>query len=194
MCTNAETGRKKRFYRKILYYHAGEYGEKLGRPHYHACIFGIDFKDKVLIKMTNDIPLYKSDTLSRIWGKGFCSVGNVTFESAAYVARYIMKKVGGPEKKEHYERIDKETGELINLKQEYTTMSRRPGIGKTWFNKFKQDIFPNDFIVDKNGEKHRVPKYYTNMYEIENPEAMLKIKKKGKNMPSNTSKKIHQKD
>jgi hypothetical protein len=39
-----------------------------------------------------------------------------------------MKKVNGSLKQSHYEVIDYDTGEVVDLKPEYTTMSRRPGI------------------------------------------------------------------
>ena len=32
---------------KIKFFHCGEYGAKLSRPHHHACLFGYDFPDKV---------------------------------------------------------------------------------------------------------------------------------------------------
>ena len=84
--------------KKIRYYMCGEYGEdlqqpsKLGRPHFHACLFGLDFDDKQLYIVRDDVKLYTSATLEKIWGKGFVTIGDVTFESAAYVARYIAKK------------------------------------------------------------------------------------------------------
>jgi hypothetical protein len=60
--------------------------------------------------------------------KGHCLLGDLTFESAAYVARYVVKKINGQQKFLHYAIINHETGEFHSLKQEYTTMSRRPGI------------------------------------------------------------------
>jgi hypothetical protein len=74
--------------------------------------------------------VYKSDTLDELWGQGITEIGNVTFDSAAYVARYIMKKVTGPMAEEHYEVLQEETGEIGEREPEYTTMSRRPGIGR----------------------------------------------------------------
>jgi hypothetical protein len=35
---------RKRFGPGIRFFHCGEYGESLSRPHYHACIFGFDFE------------------------------------------------------------------------------------------------------------------------------------------------------
>jgi hypothetical protein len=156
--------RKKFSHIPIRFFHCGEYGDENQRPHYHAIIFGFDFPDKQVWKESfNGDHYYVSDTLNKLWGKGYCIIGNVTFESAAYVARYIVKKVTGEDAEEHYKCVDPDTGELFNIKPEYITMSRRPGIGKTWFDKFKSDVYPSDFVVLR-GKKMRPPKYYDDLY------------------------------
>lgn len=72
----------------------------------------------------------------------------LTFESAAYAARYITKKISGPEADTHYNVIDLETGEVYSSKiPEFIDMSRRPGIGKPFYEKFKTDIFPSDEVI-----------------------------------------------
>ncbi len=73
---------------KIRYYHCGEYGENLQRPHYHACLFGHDFADKEFFQNSNGNDLYISKQLDKTWNKGFATIGNMTFETAAYTARY----------------------------------------------------------------------------------------------------------
>lgn len=165
--------------RRIRFFHCGEYGENFGRPHYHACLFNLDFDDKELFKEVNGVKVYTSETLSKIWGKGFVTVGDVNFESAAYVARYIMKKVTGEKAIDHYAEYDPYTGEVFSYrKPEYTTMSRRPGIASGWFQQFKDDVYPEDFVVIK-GRKMRPPKFYDSLYEhdsllfIENLETEL---------------------
>ena len=156
---------RKKFGANIRYFHCGEYGDELSRPHYHACLFNFDFPDKKLFKITpTGSRLYISDALSKLWPFGFSTIGDVTFESAAYVARYITKKQTGKNAHKHYELIDKETGEVKQLKPEYTTMSRRPGIGKAWFDKYHKDVYPKDFIT-VNGVKMRPPKYYDKEFE-----------------------------
>ena len=166
---------RKRFGADIRFYHCGEYGEKFGRPHYHACVFNFDFPDKKLWKTNNGQRIYTSEILSELWGQGFCTIGSVTFESAAYVARYIMKKVNGAAAEDHYQYIDPETGEIFDRKPEYTTMSRRPGIGKAWFDKYYKDVYPGDFVV-LNGKKMRPPRYYDTQYEILYPSEYEKLK------------------
>lgn len=166
---------RKKSMSKIRFYHCGEYGDQLGRPHYHAILFGYDFNDKKLYKQINGRNLYTSQILSEIWGKGFCTVGTATFESACYVARYLLKKQTGPTAEEYYSRVDPETGEVLALKPEYTTMSRRPGIGSNWFKQFKTDVYPEDEMV-VNGVKTRPPKYYDTQYEISDPQEFENLK------------------
>lgn len=135
---------------KFRYFHCGEYGEDNGRPHYHAIIFGVDFDfDRVAYRCVKSHRLYTSATLDEAWGKGFCTIGAVSFESAAYVARYAMKKITGNKASEHYG----------NRRPEYCTMSRRPGIGAGWFDKFRDDVFPADEVVH-DGRRFRVPRFY----------------------------------
>lgn len=162
---------------KIRYYQCGEYGDKLTRPHYHAILFGHDFADKVLNGPCNGNDLYISDNLEKIWGKGYCTVGAMTFESAAYCARYAMKKITGDDAHKHYETLNVETGELHQLQSEYTTMSRRPGLGYTWYKKYKDDLFPEDECVIA-GKILKPPRYYATLYELEEPELYEQLKKK----------------
>lgn len=168
---------RKRFGSGIRFYMCGEYGEKLGRPHYHAILFGLDFHDRELFKNVRGNKLYLSRSLQKLWPFGFSSVGNLTFQSAAYVARYVMKKVTGKRAESHYQRFDAETGEIYDILPEYNCMSRRNGIARDWFEKFKHQIFSDgsDFVV-ANGAKLKPPKYYDYLYDLEFPEAMDKIK------------------
>ncbi len=161
--------RKKFGNTRIRYYMAGEYGENFGRPHFHACIFGYDFHDKKLWKRTpSGSLLYRSEHLETLWPFGYSSVGDVNFESAAYVARYIMKKVTGKKAHEHYEQIDNESGEIVKRVPEFNKMSLKPGIGAEWYKKFKSDVYPHDYVVVR-GKKMKPPKAYDKMYKKDNP-------------------------
>lgn len=168
---------RKKYGEGIRFFHCGEYGSQNGRPHYHAIIFNFDFPDKELWKIRDETRLYTSKSLETLWPFGFSTVGDVTFESAAYVARYVTKKVNGDMSKEHYSRIHPETGELYQLKKEYTTMSRMPGIGKPWYDKFKTDVYPSDEVIIR-GKAIKPPRYYDKLYENENFEQMVIIKAK----------------
>jgi len=155
---------------KIRYYMAGEYGSTFGRPHFHACIFGYDFHDKKLFKRTSaDSLLYRSQELEKLWPYGYSTIGDVTFESAAYVARYIMQKQTGKDlNKDHYTYCDLQTGELIKIQPEYNKMSLKPGIGAEWYEKYKTDVYPHDY-VEVRGQKIKPPKYYDRLFSKENP-------------------------
>lgn len=162
---------------KIRFFHCGEYGDKEGRPHYHALIFGYDFPDKEIWRETKDgHKLYMSAELDALWNKGISVIGEVSFQSAAYTARYIMKKKTGPQAEDHYRRVDPETGEIYQLTPEYVTMSRRPGIGKGWTDEFSGDAYPSDFIV-VDGKKQRPPRFYDKQLEEFDDELHRSIKR-----------------
>ena len=155
---------------RVRFYMAGEYGEQLGRPHFHACLFNYDFSDKVFFKRTGSgSNLYRSPKLESLWLYGYSSIGDVNFQSAAYVARYIMKKVNGKHQDEHYERVDDETGEITVRRPEFTKMSLKPGIGYDWYKEWKDDVYPDDFVV-VNGKKVRPPRFYDKKFKVDHPE------------------------
>jgi len=184
--------RKSRPDSKIKFYHAGEYGGKcrhgleldkvkcplctVGRPHYHAIIFGTTFHDLELWRDEDGNQLYVSEELEKIWGFGFATVGAVTYQSAGYVARYIMKKVTGPNAEEHYTQI-LEDGEMIEVLPEYSTMSK--GIGKAWFEKYNSDCYPSDEVpVPGQGVIKKVPRYYRDIQEIIDPQSVEDVRER----------------
>lgn len=170
---------------RIRFFMGAEYGTLSKRPHYHALLFGLDFPDKELFSIRNDYRLYVSKILDKLWScpktgesYGFASVGSCTFESAAYVARYMLKKVKGDDLTlRYFSDVDFETGEVFKLQPEKARMSNRPGIAKDWFDKFYSDIYDlsKDFVV-MNGKKVRPPRYYDKLYESFSPEVFEAIK------------------
>lgn len=149
------------------FYMCGEYGETTWRPHFHACLFGLFFADRVPFKQSGSVSqLYVSKVLQELWPFGHSSIGDVTFESAAYCARYVMKKVNGDRALEHYTRVNGLTGEVHVLTPEFAHMSLKPGIGGTWFAKFKSDVFGDtkDGVVI-HGRKFKPPRYYDKLLE-----------------------------
>lgn len=142
---------------KIRYFHCGEYGKKLLRPHYHALIYGYDFPDKRLHSRNGlKQKIFRSAHLERLWPFGFSTIGEISQQSAEYVARYSLKKVYGENGKKHYG----------DKRPEYVTMSRRPGLGRSWYEKYKSDIYPKG-ILFYNGYSQIPPKYYDSLYEKE---------------------------
>ena len=134
------------------YYCCGEYGEDFSRPHYHLCLFGVNFADdRVFYRNTGSGPLYTSPSLEAIWRLGFCVIGDLTFESAAYVSRYCTKVVNGDMAESHYTRCDSETGEIFRLEPEFSLMSRHPGIGDAWIRKFHHDVYSSAWGISRRG-------------------------------------------
>lgn len=135
----------------IRFYACGEYGDDLGRPHYHALLFGVHFLDaRKHSQSKSGLEQFVSARLDKLWGLGNCYIGKVSFQSAAYCARYVIKKVTG----------DRASGHYAGRIPEFSTMSTKPGIGSGWFDKFKSDAFPSDFLVHQ-GKRIPVPKFYT---------------------------------
>ena len=177
---------RKRFGNGIRFYHCGEYGENFGRPHYHAILFNHDFPDKRPWRFSNNELLYRSQVLEELWPFGFSSIGSVTFESAAYVARYILKKINGELADTHYTRINPDTGEYCLVRPEYVTMSRRPGIASGWFDKFSSDVYPSDEVIVR-GHSCRPPRFYDNRYELLDPDQLALIKNARKKLAKNNA-------
>lgn len=164
-------------YGRVRYYMCGEYGDVTSRPHYHALLFNFDFVDKVPFKenSSGDL-LYRSAFLEELWPFGWCTIGAVTWQSAAYVARYVMKKRTGAAAVAHYNEWDAETGEVLRERlPEYNDMSRRPGIAAAWFARFSGDVLPRDYVVH-DGAKFAVPRFYDNLFEVMNADEFKKVK------------------
>jgi hypothetical protein len=153
----------------IRFYGVGEYGEKFDRPHYHILVFGYDFPDRVLFKSGRDgaSHVYTSGKLAELWKYGYSSVGKVSIESAKYVAAYAAKKQVGKSAEDHYK------GKV----PEFALMSRRPGIGSAWFEKFTKDVYPKDFFTIR-GVKYRPPRYYDDLMEKKSPKTLERVKVK----------------
>lgn len=151
----------------IRFFMCGEYGEKDARPHYHALLFGYQFPDlQYWGKSPAGHNVYRSKILEELWTLGNSLIGNVTRESAGYVARYCMKKVTGDLAETHYA-YTAEDGTIKHRTPEFARMSLKPGIGATWYAKYHDDVHPNDYVVT-DGIKVPVPRYYDNMFKANN--------------------------
>lgn len=159
----------------VRFFLCGEYGERTSRPHYHALLFGWWPPDASYWKGTGTGKLYRSALLDETWGLGQVLVGALTFESAAYVARYSMKKEQGAGLTPRREILDVETGEIITRAHEFGRMSRRPGLGREWLTRFYSDVFPHGSVV-VNGRESKTPRYYDGIFEASDPEGMQKLR------------------
>ena len=161
----------------LQYFMCGEYGDYFDRPHYHACLFGWDFPDKTLWSTRDQIPLYTSELLQSLWPHGHSTTGEVNFETAAYTARYCLKKITGKTADDHYTRYCPITNASHEIEPEYATMSLHKPIGKTWFNEFNTDVYPSDEVIIR-GRQMQPPIYYDRLHELHDSKAMATIKSK----------------
>ena len=153
---------------KILFFACGEYGETNPkthivdggkyRAHFHCILFGFNFPDRVPVKLIDGGELFKSALLDQLWRLGECRIGEVTFESSAYVARYAMKKVTGDLAPAAYTVIT-DDGEMVCRTPEMLVMSKRPAIGRAWFEKFGRHIYYRDKVIAR-GQEMQPPRYY----------------------------------
>lgn len=160
---------------KVRFFMCGEYGEQLGRPHYHYLIFGFDFPDKRYFKQSlSGTHLFTSKLLDELWPHGHAWIGDLDYSTCAYVANYVMKKQTGEMALEHYRRTD-EAGNDYWLQPEFALMSRNPGLGATWWHKYHRDVTSGD-TVWRNDRKTRPPRYYDKLLERTNPHLYLTTK------------------
>lgn len=168
----------------VRFFACGEYGEELGRPHYHVLLFGHDFEDKIFVSLSDpkkrnrfskgeSYKIYYSPSLEKIWKKGYNTVGEVNMQTAGYVARYVRKKITGDPATNHYK----------GLSPEFALMSRGTkdggGIGYSWFMKYWTDCFPKDYVTYQ-GKKYKIPKYYDGLLRRFNREMFEEVKAKRK--------------
>lgn len=161
----------------------------IGRPHYHALLFNFDFDDKKVWKMSGQFPIYRSSLLEKLWDKGHSSVGELTYDSAAYVARYTTKKISGEKAPERYGPqycpyppespiVEGQVlkGRFLKI-PEFGHPSSRPGLGKSHFLRYWREIYENDSVIFK-GRECKPPRYYDKMLEKHFPEEWKLVKRR----------------
>lgn len=163
---------------KIKFYRVGEYGDSFQRPHYHIIIFGFDFSSPIptdrgrnhnirtFWRGSTEKPYYRSTLLEELWTHGNAEIGDVNYNTAMYVAKYVTKKLTGKNKKYYQER---------NILPETSSMSKKNPIGKAWIEEFYTDIYPNDFCVH-DGKKIKPPKAYDAYLEKHYPKLFQEVK------------------
>lgn len=141
---------------RIRFFACCEYGEKSKRPHIHLILFNCDFPDKKFKERSGKFGYYISDTLADLWPFGYHLICDVSYETCAYVARYVTKKAKG---------LDADEYRSHSMEPEYAQMSRRPGIGKHWFDDHGEDAY-NTYIINLLGKKYVPPRYFDSLYEL----------------------------
>jgi hypothetical protein len=164
---------------QIRFFACGEYGSQTFRPHYHAIIFGLHLSDLIPYKKVREggefYTYYNSPSLQECWPYGFVVVGEVTWESCAYTARYVMKKLKGKEAVFY---------ETHNIQPEFTLMSRKPGIAREYYDTHP-DLFDYDKInisTPKGGKSFRPPRYFEKLFEVDQPLRSAELKEIKKRM------------
>lgn len=151
----------------LRFFACGEYGDTTRRPHYHVLLFNTDFPDMRPARMSpSGAQLYRSAELNQLWTVGDNLVGSVDNRSAAYVAGYVMKKVGSTE-------------DYGDREPEFRVMSRRPGLGYGWFLRYMDEAYKADSVIVE-GREVGIPRYYDNKFVKENPDRMKDLKRSRK--------------
>ena len=181
------------FNQQFRYYLCGEYGSTTHRPHYHLIVFGLALDDLQPLRTTDGWHYYTSPTIERAWSIydrksdtstsiGYSMVTNVCWETCAYVARYVTKKLNGSAA-EFYD--------TFNILGEFCLMSRRPGIGRSYFDDNFSDILKYQKIILPSKEKSfqfRPPRYYDRLLDIDYPDEMADIREIRKRTAENARK------
>lgn len=162
----------------VRFYACGEYGDQTMRPHYHAILFGVDFPDRRVWSTAKDRTTYDSQELVELWPSGRNVIGDVTFESAAYVARYCMKKITGDAAADFYTHVD-DDGVVTERQPPFTVMSRRPGIGSGYYEQFGHEVRAHDSVV-VNAREVRPPRFYDTRTKLFDEDRFDMIRKKRK--------------
>lgn len=168
----------------VRFYACGEYGSKTFRPHYHMILYGLDLKENdsmvPWVKSKSGFWTWRSPLLESIWKKGMIVVSPISWDTCAYTARYVMKKVGGLTADEYV---------ANGVEPEFVLMSRRPGIGREYFDDNYEKIYECDEVFIKGadgGRKGKPPKYYDSLYEKISPDNYKKIKDRRREIAERT--------
>lgn len=154
---------------KIMYYAAGEYGSETLRPHYHAIVFGPDIPDLKFYANVRGNIYMTSELINSLWRddgdpfpRGFVVIGEVTWKSCAYVARYCMKKA-----KDKYKKAYQDFG----MVPEFARMSKKPAIGRQFYFDHPDLMFYNkiNLSTPDGGIKFKPPRYFDKLFELDYP-------------------------
>lgn len=136
---------RKRHGKHLRYFITGEYGEKFGRPHYHAIVFGKDWLERAY---TIDDRLYGNPDLDELWQNGTVSAGELSLASCMYVAGYVQKKIGSPD-----------TFSVMSKGSVKRTNGMLPPIGYRWAERNIENISDTGYVT-ANGNKFPIPAVY----------------------------------
>lgn len=162
-------GRKRFEDRKIRFFCSGEYGEHTARPHYHLIIFNVsveDFPDREYHGRNELNQVYfASEELAQIWNKGFILLAETSWNTFAYVSRYVLKK------SRHWFHPD-----FLGCAPEFSLMSRNPGLGAFYFEDHPEFKDLDVLYIEGCDKDIRVPKYNLDRLYKDSPEEYAVLK------------------
>ena len=164
---------------RIRYFQCGEYGEKTGRPHFHAALYGLELDDRrPSSKGRGDHAkdYFESETIDKAWAKGAAICAPLNFKTASYMARYMLKTATTEGAKNQFQWLG-DHGEHWDRMPPYATMSTKPGIGFKWFEKYGiSDVYDSGDFVFLEGKRLPPPRYYDRLLEKKDPALYAEIK------------------
>ncbi len=158
----------------VRFFACGEYGGQTLRPHYHVLLFNAPLSIGSIVARNNRGDcFFDCPDVTNTWTAGHVLVGEFNWLTAAYTARYVLKKQTG---------LNADIYQELGIAPEFTRMSRRPGIGLDYLLNNYEDIYDDDNIVlpPVDGKKKVVkpPKYFDDKYKLLEPEHYQQIKDK----------------
>lgn len=172
----------------IRFFCAGEYGSKTLRPHYHLIIFGLKLKNLNYEDGKSDLynprrgqsgyDLFQSRLLERAWSKvlfdrvwpiGHVSVAPCNWQTAAYVARYVTKKL---------DCCSSDDYSRMNIQPPFSTCSRRPGLAYQYYLDHPEFADKGKvFYSTSDGSKQiSYPSFFLDKLKVDDPEKYVIIK------------------
>lgn len=173
---------------KFSYMAAGEYGDKNGRPHYHAILYGAHFETETFYnsRNINNNFYWQNDIIEECWTEevgrgaagagrslGFSNISIANWNTIAYTARYITKKQYGKASDDWYGRLGRD--------KEFFVTSRNPAIGKEYFNLHHIEIMETDKVLIHNiNGSYEVtrPRYFDKLIEKYHEEELAENKER----------------
>ncbi len=162
---------------RISYYACGEYGEDTKRPHYHAVLFGPHFLDKYPHYNHSNGQVWRSPYLESRWHYGNSEFSAVNHASASYTAGYVRKKLTAKQAPDQHLRVYEHTGEIVEVQPDFSRMSLKPALGKTWLEKYWEETYTHDRVIVE-GKEYKPPRYYDKWMSENHPDVLIDVKLK----------------
>lgn len=144
---------------EFRYFIVGEYGPKNRRPHYHGLLFGWMPPDGVFAGGGSGKERFRSDVLQTVWSHGYVMFSPVNKQTIGYCVNYMAKDGDG----------------YAGLVKPFQVMSRRPGLGRPYFERYWKDAASRDEVVI-DGKPVRMPKYYLGLLGKKDPDREKQIR------------------